>query len=312
MAVDRRTLLAGALAGLALPARADDKVRIGGPAFGSAWRATCRAANADTVRSTLARVVDATDRAASPWRADSDLAQLNRAGEGDVTVPPLLREVAAEALTVSETSGGAFDPTVGPLVRRFGWGPIVGGAPGREAFALGPGGIAKARADATLDLCGVAKGHALDRAVAALAAEGIADALVEMGGEVRALGRHPSGRPWRIGVEAPGGAGVQRVLAPGGWALATSGLAPNGYAAAGRRTAHIVDPRTSRPVPGDVRQVTVAARRAAHADAWATALLVLGAEAGPDLADRSGLAALFLRDDGGEVMTAGFSDLVVA
>jgi thiamine biosynthesis lipoprotein len=115
-----------------------------------------------------------------------------------------------------------------------------------------------------------------------------------------------------VGVEAPGGDGLQRVLAPGSLALATSGLAPNGYAAAGRRTSHIVDPRTGRPVPGDVRQVTVAAGSAAAADAWATALLVLGVEAGPDLARRQGLAALFLRADGREVMTPGFADLVVA
>ena len=319
MRTKRRTFLAGATAWAALPARAGSATltRVGGPAFGSAWRVTAGGGVEGTaIARAVERVVASTDAAMSPWRHDSELSRFNRALPGETPVSAPLCAVAAAALDVADLSGGAFDPTVGPLVHRFGWGPIEGRDVGREALRMGPDRISKSAA-VTLDLCAIAKGHALDRAVEALASLGLTDAMVEMGGEVRAMGSHPSGRAWQVAVEAPGSGplAVQRVVAPGPIALATSGLSPNGYDSGTRRTCHIIDPRSARPVPGRLAQVTVASDSAAMADAWATALLVLGPEAGPDLAERSGLAALFLARDGArlrEVMTGGFDDMVVA
>lgn len=318
MHIRRRTFLGGAAALIAAPAGAGALVRVGGAGFGSAWRVTAGAgAEPAAISAAVAQVVAAVDAAMSPWRADSELARFNRAPAGALRASPELCRVAQAAVSVAAESGGAFDPTVGPLVRRFGWGPIEGAGSALGAIEVTPNRLVKRGARATLDLCGIAKGHALDRAVEALSALGLRDALVEMGGEVRAIGRHPSGRAWQVAVEAPGGEGlrVQRLVRPGPRALATSGLAPNGYAGRGIAVSHIIDPRTRQPVDGRLEQVTVAAEDAAAADAWATALLVLGPEAGPRLAQDLSLAALFLLRDklaSREVMTADFETMVVA
>ncbi len=316
--MDRRAFLGGMAAIIVVPARAGGALRVGGAAFGSSWRLTAPSdADGPATAAALRRVIAGTDASMSPWRSDSELSRFNRAEAGFYPASAPLRAVSTTALDVARATGGAFDPTVGPLVRRFGWGPISGGAPGYEAVSLADGGLEKHDASATLDLCGVAKGHALDLAIGALAGLGVAQALIEMGGEVRALGVHPSGRPWRLAVEAPGhgSLAVQHIVEPGRLALATSGLSPNGYAQGGRSTSHILDPRSGRPVPGRLAQVTVAAETAGVADAWATALLVLGPDAGPEMAERRGLTALFLIRDGdgvAEILTGGFNRLVVA
>ena len=317
MRIDRRMFLGGMAAVIATPARAG-VFRAGGAAFGGSWRlTTATQTQRAAISAALWRVVDGVDESMSPWRADSELSRINRSQPGLYPASNPLRRVAAMSLDVARATDGAFDPTVGPLVRRFGWGPVRGGMPGYETVRLVEGGLEKTSAGATLDLCAVAKGYALDLAIDEAAGRGVADVLIEMGGEVRALGRHPSGRPWRVAVEAPdeGPNEVQRIVQPGHLALATSGLSPNGYSGDGRTTSHIVDPRAGRPVPGHLAQVTVAAETAALADAWATALLVLGPDAGPETAERRGLSALFLMRDGAglaERMTADFDRLVVA
>lgn len=102
--------------------------------------------------------------------------------------------MARAALDLARASDGAFDPTIAPLVGRFGFGPITEGAPGWAALRVGHKSIAKPRAGLTRDLCGIAKGRALDRGVLLLAGRGHDDLLIDMGGELAALGRHPSGR----------------------------------------------------------------------------------------------------------------------
>lgn len=313
--LDRRQFLfATAAAAFAGPAQAGVE-RLGGPAFGSTWSVVARA-DAALVRGVVARVTEETDAAMSPYRAESEISLFNRAPAGRFAVSPQFHDVAAAALRIAEASGGAFDPCVGPLVRRYGFGPIEGRTGGGGALAVQGDVLEKTEPGITLDLCGIAKGDALDRIVTELARLGIDDALVELGGETRGMGRHPDGRPWAVAVERPGAASfaVHRILAPGPLALATSGMHPNGYAEAGRRTGHLIDPRTSRPVRGDLASVTVAARTTRAADGWATALMVLGPEAGPELAERLNLATLFLVPDGSghrEMMTGAFADLIV-
>lgn len=321
MSLTRRDLILGtAAAGVvaALPAHAAATQTLGGPAFGSIWRAVVPAgADPAPLRAAVERIVVEFDAAMSPYRADSELTRFNRAGAGWQPVSPETSAAAALALTVSDETGGAFDPTIGPLVRRFGFGPIAG-RPGTSAdIVTAPGALGKESPGPTLDLCGLAKGQALDRVVAALPAAGIADALVELGGEVRTLGRHPEGRAWQVGVERPGEAPLafQRIVAPGGLALATSGRTPQGYSDGGRNLAHIIDPRTSRPATNDLLAVTVLAPTAAQADALSTALMVLGREEGAALSRRRGWSALFLSRRAGrirETMTGAFDRHLVA
>lgn len=318
MRMTRRDLLmSGAAACMAgLPADAAP-ARIDGPAFGSSWHAVLPA-TADTAAATRAVMaeIEAVDAAMSPYRGGSDLSRFNRLRDRDwIPVPAALAGLLNSALAIRARTGGAFDPTVGPIVHHFGFGPIEGGRGDADGLAVRTGAIRKADPATTLDLCGIAKGYALDRMAAALAALGHRDTLIELGGEVVALGRHPEGRAWLVAIERPGSAPVtaQRILRPGGLALATSGHGANGFARP--RLSHIIDPRTARPVAPGLASVSVLAADARTADALATALLVLGAEVGPDRADAQGIAALFLAEDGDEIreiMTGRFADHVEA
>jgi thiamine biosynthesis lipoprotein len=220
-----------------------------GPAFGSVWRLVLP----DTGETALARarleaVVARVDALMSPFRPDSELARFNAAGSAVVS-----REtgfVIRASLDLAGDSGGAFDPTMAPLGRRYGFGPLAI-SPARPAgryrdLRLAGDMLGPAPPGVSLDLCGIAKGYALDEILRAL--DGL-DFLVELGGEIAARGSHPSGRPWRMGVERPGTTALQRIVEADGCALATSGDGAQGYAVGRRRYAHVLDPR-SRPRRG--------------------------------------------------------------
>ena len=319
MTLDRRRFMSGAAGALALTAltgraaAAETSLTqvVGGKAFGTYWRAVLPAdADARAVAALVGGLVDAVDRSMSPFRADSEITRFNlRRGAGTMEASADFCTVAGESRRVAALSGGAFEPTIGPLVHRYGFGPISGGLGTYAGIELGDGRIGKAEGGLTLDFCGVAKGYALDRIVASLAAAGIADVFVELGGEVKAIGRHPAGRPWRVGVEAPGHSALvlQRRVRINGQALATSGTTANGIELGGHAYSHIIDPRTGAPVDNGIRSVTVLAPSAMEADALATALLVMGPEEGGALAQRLARPALFIHADGAETMAAGFA-----
>ncbi len=314
MTIARRELLrmAGGAALLnVLPAAARAaEVRVHtGPAFGSAWRLvlpdTREAARA---RARLEAVVARVDALMSPFRPDSEVARFNAAGSAVVS-----REtgfVTRAALELAADSDGAFDPTMAPLGRRYGFGPIAI-SPARPAgryrdLRLVGDVLGTAFPGLSLDLCGIAKGYALDEIVRAL--DGL-DFLVELGGEVAARGRHPSGRAWRVGVERPGTTALQRIVEADGRALATSGDGAQGYVVGRRRYAHVMDPRTGTPVDNGVASVSVLAATGLIADALATAAMVLGPEDARRLLAARDASALFLmRRPGGleEVDVNGF------
>ena len=220
--------------------------------------------------------------------------------------------VIREALRVAALTGNAFNPTLGPLVGRYGFGPLTAGFPGfPDEIALAAGALRKARAGLTLDLNGIAKGHALDRLADACSANGINDFLLELGGEVCARGRHPAGRSWQVAIERPGTAGAfQRAVALDG-KLATSGNGSNGFAQAGRGYSHIMDPATNRPADLAPASVTVAAPAAMTADALATALFAMGS-ARPGLRAGYWNPCVFVFDGGArEVATGGFDTRIL-
>jgi thiamine biosynthesis lipoprotein len=299
MTITRRELLritGGAALLNVLPAAARAaEVRVHtGPAFGSAWRLvlpdTSEAARA---RARLEAVVARIDALMSPYRTDSELARFNATGSAVVS-----REtgfVTRASLELAGDSDGAFDPTMAPLGRRYGFGPIAI-SPARPAgryrdVRIAGDVLGTASPGLSLDLCGIAKGYALDEIVRAL--EGL-DFLVELGGEVAARGRHPSGRPWRVGVERPGTTTLQRIIEADGRALATSGDGAQGYAVGRRRYAHVLDPRTRTPVDSGVASVSVLAATGLIADGLATAAMVLGPEDARRLLETRDASALFL------------------
>ena len=147
-----------------------------------------------------------------------------------------------------------------------------------------------------LDLCGIAKGYAVDQMAAVLQQHGVQHALVALDGELRAVGSQASGAPWAVALERPepGRRAVHSVIELHNLAVATSGDYRRFLQVGTARLAHTMDPRRAAPVHNDVASVTVLASRCMHADAWATALLVAGPGNGLALAQRMGLDALFL------------------
>jgi thiamine biosynthesis lipoprotein len=271
------------------------------------------------MRTALQAVVASVDAAMSPFRSDSEIGRFNRSDEtGWFPLSAPTCQVLREALRVTDSTGGAFDPTVGGIVGQYGFGPIVRRSHGNHAgISVRATAVRKELPDLTLDLCGIAKGYALDRMVSALEALGIGDFLVEVGGELAARGRHPAGRAWQVGIERPepGEPGFQRVVALAGEALATSGDRVNGYFSGGRRYSHIIDPKRRGPADTGLASVSVLSPTAMHADAMATALFAMGSEGGPEFAERNGLPALFLvraKDGIREIATGGFADRVLA
>jgi thiamine biosynthesis lipoprotein len=253
----------------------------------------------------------------SNWRSDSEISGFNaEKPDAWTAVSPDTMFVIDEALRIGRLSGGAFDPTIGPLVDLWGFGP--GSAerrvpqPARVDAALERTGLARVRtrgprpaiakvsAGLEIDLSGIAKGFGVDRLVERLEAHGVDHYLVEIGGELRALGRSPRRRPWWIGIEKPlaGRRAVQRIVSLDQGAIATSGNYRNFFDSDGWRYSHIIDPRSGEPVRHRLVSVTVIAPTAMQADALSTALMVLGPDDGWALAEREKLAALFILRDG--------------
>ena len=315
MEMTRRNFLAASAGAMALslrPAFAGTKA-VGGPAFGSNWRAALSdATRSDSVRKLVASVVAEINQAMSPYLAESELSVFNRADTLDwqsCTAPLAL--VADQALGMSRFTDGAFDPTVGPVVNRFGFGPIHGTQSRPEKLSVSSSGLRKQTPGLTLDLCGIAKGYALDRIIDGLPSVGVEAALIELGGEVRTLGQHPDGRPWQVGIERPDAAPgkMAHIVAPGKMALATSGTGRQYINLGQGGASHLIDPRTAHPVDAMHASVSVLANTAMRADGLATALMVMGMERGAAFAEVHAIPALFARldrDGSHEIMTGGF------
>ena len=274
--------------------------------------------------------LDRVEALMSTYRDDSIVNRFNASPDtGWFTVPGPLCEVVAEAIDVSVRSGGAFDITLSPLVDLWGFGPGGGGGqppPADRIEALldesgydkletdcGLPALRKASASLRIDLSAVGKGRGVDDVATLLEARGIADYLVEIGGEVRARGHKPGGEPWRIAVEAPlrEARRIVTSFALDDSAVATSGDYRNYFESGGRYYSHLLDPRTGAPVEHETAAVTVVADTATRADALATALLVMGKADGYALAERENIAALFVERIDGDIVTtptSRFSD----
>lgn len=249
----------------------------------------------------------------STYDPDSELSRFNRNLATDwIAVSPELEQVIAEGLRISELSGGAFDITVGPLVNLWGFGPEPrrDQVPAEAAIAQArervgywrlhareePPALKKDRPDLYVDLSAIAKGYAVDQLAALVGATGINDALVSIGGEVRAKGLNGRGQPWTIAIEqpVPGQRAVERLVRLGDHSISTSGDYRNFFEQDGRRYSHIINPRTGRPVPQTLAAVTVIGDQSAQTDATATALMSAGPEFGFRLASEHHLAAFFI------------------
>ncbi len=257
--------------------------------------------------------LNAFNQSMSTYIVDSELSLLNQAPVGEwLDVSDLLLNVLVMSGKVYRESSGAFDVTIGPLVNRWGFGPVeVEYAPNQEEIdrLLAKVGFdslefleskIRKRKHVYIDLSAVAKGHATDVVANVLTSLGIDDYMVEIGGELKIKGVNAKGVMWTIGVEKPtlGRSGAVQAVRGNDIAIATSGDYRNYLEQEGKRISHTIDPKTGRPIEHRLASVTVITDSGGLADAYATAINVLGPIKGKDIAEQLGLAAYFLVRDG--------------
>lgn len=309
---------------------------IGMPVFGLGCRSVYRAE--DTVMGPIiARITVVSDRLAedemksavkaafaevhrvdalvSHYKPGSDITRFNEAPANEwVGVDRLTFGVLEQSQKVSELTGGAFDPTVMPLVTLWGFWPArQPNVPSEEEIrqALMRVGYKKLSLDSsrhallkaakgiTIDLGGIAQGCAVDKAIEALRRKGITDALVEIGGETRVMGRNKEGNPWRIGVLHPARRGYLAILELSDTAVATSGDYMSFFILDGKRYSHLIDPHTGKPIANDIASVTILHKECLMADALATGVSVMGLDKGMQLIESlPGAEAIITRRKG--------------
>lgn len=302
------------------PAGAMAVQRMAGQTMGTTWSVRLQAGGQQlpTLHAGVQERLDEVVAQMSTWEPGSDLSAYNRAPAGSwYPLPPATREVVEAALRLAEASGGAFDPTIGPLVDAWGYGPegALDGPPDPDVLAQARALVAWQRlqldgtgrllqpGDVRLDLSAIAKGYAVDLVSEWLLAQGVEDFLVEVGGELRGHGHKPDGSPWRVAVEQPApddsrADDAQAVVRLDGLAIATSGDYRRRDFVDDRMVSHLIDPRSGAPTTHALAAVTVLHPEAMHADALATTLHVLGPEDGLAWARTHGVAALLVWREG--------------
>jgi len=275
--------------------------RLSGATMGTCWsldfvarESVANTAVVTALEETFAQVIGEM----SGWESGSDLCRFNRAEAGWRDLPPGFYHVLSRAIEIAELTGGAYDPSLGARVDAIGFGPDAGQGESDKGWrdirldpetrrAFQPGGV-------SLDLSSIAKGHAVDLCAVRLKALGAPSFLMEIGGEFVGEGVKPDGSPWwvelqlselRPAPDEPAHTDVALV----GLAAATSG----DFVRRRDGVSHILDGRTGEQLTGGLSGVSVLHENAMKADGWATALFVLGPEAGVEMADTQELAAVF-------------------
>ena len=270
-----------------------------------------------SIKKSIDASLDKINAIMSTYLTDSELSKFNQTTSTDwYSVSNELFEVIKMGIEISEATNGAFDITIGPLVNLWGFGPIhkKNGIPDKTSInnALANVGFRHIHLDYKnkaikkdlphmyIDLSGIAKGYAVDRVASLLEDKySLDNYMVEIGGEIRSRGKNSEGQIWRIAIEMP--IHGERIAGPvinlENTGMATSGDYRNYFEVDGTDYSHTIDPETGRPITHQLESVTVINSQSMIADAWATALLVIGPEAGVTLANRQKLPAFFIIKD---------------
>lgn len=286
-----------------------------------------RKLDVETVQGSVEATLTEMNASMSNWDPDSEISRFNATGTEVVEISTELADVMTLAQQVHIDSFGRFDVTLGPLIDLWGFGERTAqsNVPDDEEIAdakavvgqsrllnlsRNPDTLQKKEAGVSVNLAAIAKGYAIDQVGEALLDLGISDFMVEIGGDLITSGLNPEGAPWRIGVERPDPTQqrIETVVPLSGMGMATSGDYRNYFEQDGVRYSHVINATTGRPITHGTASVTVLADSAMAADAWATALLALGAENGLPLAEKNDLAVFFIVRDA-RILEPGFSTL---
>ena len=278
----------------------------------------------DGVEDAVAQLLARLDQSMSTYKPDSELNTLNRLAIGEeLSISIDLWQVLQGVQHIHALTLGAFDPTVGPLVDLWGFGPkdtddkvpsqleintLLPKVDLGQLRLVNDNRVSKL-ADIDLDLSAIAKGYAAQQVAALLRAQGFSNFLVEVGGELQLAGHNRKGSPWRIAIEAPSllQGGVEKVIAVTDVGVATSGDYRNYFEREGVRYSHTIDPRTGKPITHNLASVTVLADTAGVADALATAFMVMGADKSLELAQQRDIP-IYLLVKRGDGFQASYSD----
>lgn len=260
---------------------------------GTTYRITYESEKGAIYQAAIDSVLSRVDNSLSIYQPGSVISKFNRNVPGTVA-DELFTEVFNKSLEVYNTTGGAFDITVGPIVNALGFGSSdtmevdsmlinrLHRLVGMDKVRLGNGQLFKSDSNIVLDVNAIAQGYTVDLVAGLLQQKGIKNYMVEIGGEVRAQGKNQSNRIWQIGIDKPQegnnmpGADLQTIIALDNQSLATSGNYRKYYEKNGIKYVHTINPSTGYPIISNLLSATVIADDCSTADAYATALMVMG------------------------------------
>ncbi|HEY6720177.1 MAG TPA: FAD:protein FMN transferase [Burkholderiales bacterium] len=317
-------LLFAALAALPCARAAAAEYRASSYVFGTLVEMTVADADTAFARKTVGQIFHEFDRMQRDLHAwqPGELVALNRAiarGEKNIRTTQEIAGLIRESQRLAAQSGDLFNPAIGKLVGLWSFhrdkpgGPlprpeeiarIIRANPRMSDLSVEGDTVTSANPGVQLDFGGYAKGYALDRAAAILHERGIGNALVNVGGNIMALGRHAD-RPWHVGLQSSRGKGVLATIElADGEAIGTSGDYRRYYEIDGKRYSHIIDPRTGYPVPGVQSVIVLVPKQAgagALSDAASKPIFIEGLKGWSEAAARMGISSAMLVDSEGAV-----------
>jgi thiamine biosynthesis lipoprotein len=299
-------------------------IKLSGDALGTTWLVKVlsdKAFDKEKLQMYIIRKLEETDKIFSHWRPDSELFQFNaNPTTNDTVVHPQLHNLLKHAQWMHRETDGAFDPTLGALVNLWGFGPEgktrstlpteqqikdVQRIIGLENLEISQNGNIRKKVSALqLDLSGSAKGEIIDQISNLLDRLNFHNFLVEIGGEVRAQGKGRNGNGWIVGLETGGSREIDLISVPlRNYAVATSGTyrLKKTNPKSTRNASHLLNPKTGLPIEHNLIAVNAFAPTARDADAWATALMVMGQKEGMKKAEQMDLVVRFCEEVDGVI-----------
>lgn len=310
--------------------RKQQEVKFWGEAQGSTYSILYIDEELRNFQDSVEYILQKVDESMSTWIPTSLISRLNA---GETIVPDeYFKQVLKRSHEVHQETNGIFDLTVAPILNAWGMGNKAGMEQldaavvdslriliGMDQLLLKGDSLYLGKSGMQIDFNAIAQGYTVDLIAEFLESQGIKDYMVEVGGEIRANGNNKQDKPWRIGIDKPvddpEGRPLQVILKLDGQALATSGSYRKFRMKDGVRYSHAIDPRNGQPVQHSLLSVTVITDDCMTADAYATALLIMGVEASMAFLEGKNMEAYFISDDGAgnltTEMTPGFGQYVL-